>query len=113
MRITRERAMSLWFQNYGYAEYAEDFDDSLMYRNAYGKREFFIWEGGERIYCGWNIHHILPIASGGTNTENNLICTNIITNDLAGDKTTFWIDETLYQVKKIRGTSRHKIVRLV
>ena len=113
MRITRKNAMRLWFQNYGYAEYAEDFDGGLMYRDAYGQKDYFVWENGERIYCGWNVHHILPIARGGTNATDNLICTNIITNDIAGDRITYWIDEALYQVKRIRGTSRHEIVRLV
>lgn len=30
---------------------------------------------------------------------NNLLCTNIATNDEAADKNTFWIDDCLYQVK--------------
>lgn len=83
-----------------------------MYRDAYDRKDFFIRENGEKIFCGWNIHHILPISRGGTNTKSNLICTNIITNDEAGDRITYWIDETLYQVKKIQGTSLHEIVRL-
>lgn len=112
MRITRENALRLWFRYYGDFEYAEDFDGGLMYRDAYGRRDFFIWENGEKIYCGWNIHHILPIGRGGTNTESNLICTNIITNDAAGDRITYWIDKNLYQVKRIWGTSQHEIVRL-
>lgn len=113
MKITKENAMYLWFRYYGYAEYAEDFDGGLMYRAAYGKKNFFIRENGEKIYCGWNIHHILPVSRGGTNAESNLICTNILTNDAAGDRITYWIDEALYQVKRIRGTDRHKIVRLI
>lgn len=113
MRITREYAMRLWFQNYGFAAYAEDFDGGLMYREAYGERDFFIWKNGKKIYCGWNIHHILPLSRGGTDAENNLICTNIITNDAAGDRITYWIDEALYQVKRIRGIGGYKIVRLV
>lgn len=84
-----------------------------MYREAYGERDFFIWKNGKKIYCGWNIHHILPLSRGGTDAENNLICTNIITNDAAGDRITYWIDEALYQVKRIRGIGGYKIVRLV
>lgn len=78
MKITREFAMRLWFQNYGFAVYAEDFDGGLMYREAYGERNFFIWKNRERIYCGWNVHHILPVSCGGTNAESNLICTNTL-----------------------------------
>lgn len=113
MKITRKNAMRLWFRHYGDAEYAEDFDGGLMYRDAYGNRNFFVWENGKKIYCGWNLHHILPISCGGTNAESNLICTNIITNDIAGDRVTYWIDKVLYQVKRVQGTSRHKIVRLI
>ena len=58
----------------------------LMYRDAYGDPNYYIVRNGERIYCGWNIHHILPLARGGTDSSDNLICTNIITNELAADK---------------------------
>lgn len=112
MRITRKNVLRLWFQYYGNSEYAEDFDGGLMYRDAYGKKDFFIQEDGRKIYCGWNIHHILPIGHGGTNKKSNLICTNIITNYEAGDRITYWIDESLYQVKRIHGTDRHEIVKL-
>lgn len=112
MKITRDNAMRLWFQGFGYADFAEDFDGGLMYRNAYGDEEYYIRQNGEKIYCGWNIHHILPVAHGGTNEVHNLICTNIITNDAAGDKITYWIDDNLYQVKKIPGTGKHEIVQL-
>ena len=113
MKITRETAMQLWMERYGFSTYAEDFDGGLMFRDAYGRDDFFVWQNGEKIYCGWNIHHILPVACGGTNAKENLICTNIITNDAAGDKITYWIDDALYQVKRIQGTDNHEIVRLV
>ena len=112
MRITRKNALRLWFQYYGNSEYAEDFDGGLMYRDAYDKKNFFIQEDGRKIYCGWNINHILPIGHGGTNKKSNLIRTNIITNDEAGDRITYWIDESLYQVKRIHGIDRHEIVKL-
>jgi len=112
MKITRENAMYLWNRCFGCAKFAEDFDGGLMYREAYGDEDYFIRRCGEKIYCGWNIHHILPVARGGTNAENNLLCANIITNKAAGDKITYWIDGSLYQVKKVSGTGRHKIVKL-
>lgn len=112
MTITRDVAMQLWMRYYGYSAYAEDFDGGLMYRDAYGDPNYYIVRNGERIYCGWNVHHVLPLARGGTDSCDNLICTNIITNEMAADKITYWIDDTLYQVKRIAGTHSHKIVRL-
>lgn len=112
MTITREFAMKLWQEHYGNAIYAVDFDGGLMYRNAYGNAEYYEWRHGRKVYCGWNIHHIHPIARGGKTKKNNLICTNIITNQGAGDKITYWLDNGLYQVRKKRGTDIHYIVKL-
>ena len=84
---------------YGEAMYAEDFHGNLMCRNGYGNPNYYIIEDGERIYCGWNLHQILPRAFGGSNAISNLLCTNIATNEVAGDRITFWIDDCLYQVQ--------------
>ena len=81
MKITRDTAMQLWIRHYGFSAYAEDFDGGLMYRDAYGNPDYYIVRNGERIYCGWNVHHILPLARGGTDSSNNLICTNIISGE--------------------------------
>ncbi len=89
-----------------------DFHGSLMCRDAYGDEKYYIVDHGERIYCGWDIHHILPSAQGGTDVEDNLICTNISTNRCAGDKITFWIEDSQYQVRHTHGTNTHEIVRL-
>lgn len=110
MRITRQKAMRIWERHYGGSEYAEDFHGYFMCKSGYGNPEFYIWENGKKLYCGWNIHHILPIALGGTNDISNLICTNIATNEGAADRTTYWIDDNLYQVR--RGCSGHEIVKL-
>lgn len=112
MKITRAMAMQVWQGHYGNAEYAEDFDGGLMYRNAYGDNEYYEWHHNIKVFCGWNIHHILPIARGGKSEKGNLLCTNIITNQNAGDKITYWLDNNLYQVRKKRGTSIYYIVRL-
>lgn len=112
MKITKEKAMRLWNQCFGNSKYAEDFHGYLMCRDAYGDDEYFVIDHGERIYCGWNIHHILPTALGGTNSISNLVCTNIATNDAAEDKITYWIDDCLYQVQRIHGTRDYKIVKL-
>lgn len=112
MKINRSNAMCLWRKHFGEAEYAEDFHGYLMCREAYGDDEYFVYHCGKRIYCGWNIHHILPVVLGGTNAVCNLVCTNIATNDAAKDKITYWIDDCLYQVQRIHGTSNYKIVNL-
>jgi hypothetical protein len=129
MKICKENALRLWDERYGNKLWVEDFDGGLMYRNAYNSRD--IWAvctfenrytlgtqmssrvpDNQKIYCGWNLHHILPKVSGGTDEKDNLICTNIITNDEAGDKTTFWIEDCNYQVKWNQSTGRHEIVWL-
>ena len=100
MKICKKNALRLWKMCYGEAMYAEDFHGNLMCRNGYGNPNYYIIEDGERIYCGWNLHHILPRAFGGSNAISNLLCTNIATNEAAGDRITFWIDDCLYQVQK-------------
>ena len=112
MKINRKNALKLWYKCFGDNRFAEDFHGYLMCRDAYGNEDFFIKEDGERIYCGWNIHHILPVACGGTNEKCNLLCTNIATNEEAGDKITYWIDDCNYQVQKIYGTKEYEIVKL-
>ncbi len=100
MKINRKNALKLWELRYGDREFADDFHGYLMCRSGYGDPDYFVRRKGERIYCGWNIHHVLPKASGGTNAIDNLICTNIATNEEAADKITFWIDDCLYQVQR-------------
>ncbi len=73
-----------------------------MCREGYGNPDYYVYDGRERIYCGWNVHHILPIALGGTDAKANLLCTNYATNEEAGDRITFWIDDCLYQVRRCR-----------
>lgn len=112
MKINRSNAIELWEEFYGDREYVEDFHGNLMYKHAYGDDNYYIVEYGERIYCGWNLHHILPKIRGGSNAKSNLICTNIITNECAADKITYWIDDSLYQVRRIFGTHEYEIVEL-
>lgn len=111
MKICRANAFRLWNENFGDAMYAEDFHGNLMYKEGYGNNEYCVIYQGKRIYCGWNIHHILPISNGGTNERHNLICTNIYTNREAEDKITYWIDDCLYQVQKVAGTKEYEIIR--
>ena len=113
MKINRQKAMKLWAKEYGNKEFAYDFNGKLMYREAYGKPGFFITGiNGEKIYCGWNIHHILPKAYGGTDSMDNLTCTNYATNIGAGSKITYWLDDSKYQVQRDKGKGSHKLVKL-
>ena len=112
MKISKKNALELWEAMFGSSDYAEDFDGGLMYKYAYGDSDYFGYRSGHKVYCGWNIHHILPKACGGSNDISNLLCTNIITNEIAGDKVSYWIDDRLYQVKKIKGTHTYQIVRV-
>ncbi len=112
MKICKATALRLWEESFGDVMFAEDFHGNLMCRDGYGKRNYISNKYGKPIHCGWNIHHILPISYGGTNERHNLICTNIHTNDEADDKITFWIDNCLYQVQKVYGTSKYTIIKL-
>ena len=112
MKINKYNALRFWEECYGSKQYAEDFHGNLMCKDGYGNNNFSVNYYGQEIYCGWNIHHILPLACGGTNAKSNLLCTNIATNEEAGDRITFWIGESLYQVKRIYGTRDHEIIRI-
>lgn len=112
MKINKYNALLLWEEYYGNRQYAEDFHGNLMCKDGYGNSDFFIYYCGQKIFCGWNIHHILPLACGGTNKKSNLLCTNIATNEEAADRITFWIGESLYQVKRIYGTREYTIIRI-
>ena len=112
MKISKKNAYELWEMMFGNETYAEDFDGGLMYKYAYGNPEYYEYRGGKKVYCGWNIHHILPKACGGTNSIDNLTCTNIITNEQAGDKVSYWIEGRFYQVQKIKGRRAYEVVRM-
>lgn len=99
MNITKRNALRLWERHFGSAKYAEDFHGNFMCKYGYSNPNYYIWDRGTRVYCGWNIHHVLPLALGGTNAISNLIYTNIITNEIAADPLTF--DEFLLNNNKM------------
>ncbi len=175
MRISRDAAMTIWRKRYGDALFASDFHGNLMYRDAYGDREweatskdihadsgyystwgvrpadsYVRWKvcynaGASRygaygrwgsigilvnertwlllstppqstgtvgVKCGWNLHHRKPVALGGKTTEGNLECTNIATNEAAGDKITFWVEDQCYQVHRDEENGGYTIDRI-
>lgn len=77
MEINRENAMRLWEQRYGKETRVNDFAGREMDKGAYDQR-------GSKY--GWNLDHILPKSRGGKDTESNLICCHIATNDEKADK---------------------------
>lgn len=112
MKITKTNALRLWTQHFGNKQFAKDFHGNLMCRSAYGDNKYYVIRKGKKIFCGWNLHHIFPSSIGGKNDAANLLCTNMITNSLAGNKVTFHIDDNIYQVHRILGTSNHEIKRV-
>jgi hypothetical protein len=81
-----------WENEFGNNEIGYDFTGQEIRKGAYGQR-------GSRY--GWNMDHILPKSMGGTDAYSNLQITHIATNEERGNRNCFWIDGTLYQVKKI------------
>ena len=112
MKINRKTALVVWQEMYGDVLWARDFAGRYMYVEDFGDRDVYRYVNGRYLYTGWNLHHILPKANGGTNAKHNLICTNIITNDEAGNRTTFSIDDVKYQVQRNFGEQGHSIVEI-
>lgn len=77
VEISRELAMSMWTKRYGKATKVTDFSGREIDKSAYDQR-------GSKY--GWNLDHILPKSRGGKDTESNLICCHILTNDEKADK---------------------------
>lgn len=77
MEINHETAKSLWNKRYGKATRVKDFAGREMDKGSYGDRN---------SDYGWNLDHILPQSQGGKDTESNLICCHIKTNDEKADK---------------------------
>lgn len=77
MEINRETAMALWTKRYGKAVRVKDFSGREMDKGSYDNRN---------SEYGWNLDHILPKSKGGKDTESNLICVHIKTNDEKADK---------------------------
>jgi hypothetical protein len=83
---------NFWENEFGHCEIAYDFAGREIRKASYG-------QNGSKY--GWNIDHILPKSQGGTGELNNLQITHIQTNAERENKLAFWIDGTLYQVKKV------------
>jgi hypothetical protein len=81
-----------WENEFGTNDIGYDFSGYEVRKGSYGLV-------GSKF--GWNIDHILPVSMGGTDHYYNLQITHISTNNERGNRMSFWIDNNLYQVKKI------------
>lgn len=86
-----DKSMSFWEKEFGDVEEAEDFAGYKILKCAYGQIN---------SRYGWDIDHIQPLSKGGTDTDDNKQIVHVKTNDEKADKTTFIIDDRIYQVQK-------------
>ncbi len=99
VEICRELAMSIWKKTYGKATKAKDFAGREMDKGAYDQR-------GSKF--GWNLDHILPKSQGGKNSESNLICCHIQTNDEKANKyPCFKANDKQFEILKV--ANHHEI----
>ena len=112
MKISKSTAYDIWHEQFGDAEWALDFSGRLMYIEDYGNEDAFTLCHGKRHPTGWDLHHILPKAQNGQDTRKNLLCTAITTNREIGNRTTFNVNGTRYQVKRNHGTPGYHIEKL-
>lgn len=102
MNINEENAKELWRSRYGAEDNIQDFTGKWMYYYDYGKQnELRNSKDGKRRDYGWNIHHMLPEAKGGTNNKKNLEIVHWETNSSASDKTVYTINGVIYEVRKL------------
>ncbi len=94
MNINRENAMLLWNKRYGKAIRVKDFAGREMDKGSYGNRN---------SKYGWNLDHICPQTQGGKDSESNLICCHITTNDEKADKFPCFIaNEKNFEIVKVQ-----------
>ncbi len=103
MKITEKIAKELFKEKYpsgiGY-----DFRGRKMILENYNMKN---------MNDNFNIDHILPVSKGGKTIKENLECTNIITNEIKGDKTTWEDNGITFQVKRVKGNKdAHIVVKL-
>lgn len=86
-----DKKMSFWEKEFGNCTKAVDFAGRTILKGSYGQLN---------SQYGWDIDHIQPLSKGGTDTDENKQIVHVLTNDEKADKTTFIIDDIIYQVQK-------------
>jgi hypothetical protein len=81
MEISKENAIELWEERYGFATKAYDYSGRGMDKSAFGN---------QNSSQGWNIDHIRPESKGGSNKKCNLKIVNIRTNEEKADAFPHW-----------------------
>lgn len=89
--IIGDKKMSFWEKEFGDANEAQDFTGRVIKKCAYGQ---------VNSRFGWDVDHIQPLSKGGKDNDENKQIVHVTTNDEKGDKTTFVINGTTYQVQK-------------
>ena len=85
--------LQFWQKEFDNKTVAKDFAGREIHRDASAHSQY-----------SWNIDHISPTNSNGPNTQDNMQITHVKTNEEKGDKNTFTINGTQYQVKKTKKT---------
>jgi hypothetical protein len=119
VKINTKHALELWHEIFRDKEYERDFACSPICRSHYNDRNattVFEFNDGKKTheinyYTGWNLHHVLPLSKGGTDDAENLDIVNIRNHDLIGDKTSFVIDGTTYQVVREKGNRKSHFIK--
>ncbi len=102
VELNKETAMRLWSKQFGKNQKAFDFSGREMAKAAYGDR-------GSKF--GWNLDHIYPQSLGGKDTESNLICCHILTNDEKADKfPCFTANDKRFEIQKVQ--NHYEIVEI-
>lgn len=60
MKINKTSLLSLCEEIYGYQTLVKDFHGNYMFRDTFGDRNAYRFVRGEKVFCGWNLHHIPP-----------------------------------------------------
>ncbi|WP_435129672.1 HNH endonuclease domain-containing protein [Mycoplasma sp. 6243] len=89
------KAEKLWRLQFGDSNTGKDYAGSIVHFDEYGKKSNF----------GWNIEHITPESLGGTDAYTNLTVANVNNNSLRADRTSWNLNGTNFQVKKVDGYS--------
>jgi hypothetical protein len=101
MDVNEQNSKKLWKEKYGEKLQVKDMFGNVMIFDNYNKRD---------AKGAWNIHHIKPIARGGSNEKKNLLIISIDSHDeINGRFPSFKIKGVVYDTVKNRHTGAYEI----